>query len=211
VALSKTTEAYIEFFKINRESYGEKIRFFESNRTQIDFLPEAENLELRLFYLIALFEVSEYQKYLFLVDQAIEQVVLENVYDFNGGDIYYQLLINKASSLYHLFRTTEAKTLSYQLRGINPNDKRNNFLFQKIHQRNLSDKTRHIKAIGIALYFFSGFIIAIQLFLIDPFYNQYNLSAQWLWQGFFALASVVLVFNELRIKYLAKRKLDLAR
>lgn len=204
VALSKTTETYIDFFKINQESYGDKIRFYEKYRSVIAFLPEAENLELRLYYLIALFEVGEYQKYLFLVDRAIEHIVKENIYEFNGEDIYYKLLLNKAASLYNVFRNTEAERLSLQLRRIDTNHKVNNLLLEKIYARKLSDRTRSIKAFGIALYFISGLVIAVQLFLIEPFYNQYNFAAQWIWQGLFLLASTILVVNELRIKYLSK-------
>jgi len=209
VALSKTTETYIDFFKINQESYGDKIRFYEKYRSVIAFLPEAENLELRLYYLIALFEVGEYEKYLFLVDRTIEHIVAENIFEFNGRDIYYQLLLNKAACLYNVFRNKEAENLSQQLRRIDQSNEVNNLLLEKIYARILSGKTRHVKALGIAIYFLSGFVIAVQLFLVEPFYNQYNDAAQNIWQGLFVFASVILVINELRIKYKSKRRVKL--
>lgn len=207
VALSKTTETYIDFFKINQESYGDKIRFYERYRSVIAFLPEAENLELRLYYLIALFEVGEYEKYLFLIDRTIEHIVAENIYEFNGRDIYYQLLLNKAACLYNVFRNNEAEKLSQQLRRMDRSNEINNLLLEKIYARMLSGKTRHVKALGIAIYFLSGFVIAVQLFLVEPFYNQYSDAAQNTWQSLFLFASIILVINELTIKYRSKHRL----
>ena len=207
MTLSRTTETYIEFLKIGQNAYGDKIRFYEQHRSIIASLPDSENQELRLYYLIALFEVGEYQKYLDLVDYMIEEIVEENVYDFNGQDIYYVLLLNKASAHYNLFQNEQAETLAVQLKKIDPENPVNRLLLEKIYYRNLSESSRFIKAIGIALYFLSGFFIAIQILLVEPFYNQYNLAAQRVWQGVFIFATLLLLFNEIRIKLVSRSKL----
>ena len=203
---SRTTETYIEFLKINEDSYGDKIRFFERNRQIISSLPDDENLELNLYYLIALFEAGEHKKFLQKVDPLIEYIVSENIFQFNEQDIYYKLLLYKASAHYNLFNNEKAQKIAEQLYKINKEDKLNKLLLQKIYIRMLSEKRRSIKALGIALYFLAGVVIAFQLLLIEPFYYQYNKIAQNTWQGIFVFACVILIINELNNRYKAFSK-----
>ena len=70
----------------------------------------------------------------------------------------------------------------------------------------LSEKRRSIKALGIALYFLAGVVIAFQLLLIEPFYYQYKKIAQNTWQGIFVFACVILIINELNNRYKAFSK-----
>lgn len=207
--LSKTTEAYIEFLKIRQDSYGDKIRFYEKHISIIQSLPEKENIELRLHYLLALFQVGAYKKYLDCVDPMVEFVIKENMFLFEGEDIYFQLLLNKASAHYNLFEIDQAFDVSRQLHKINATNPVNKLLLRRLFAKKFASSTRNIKALGIGLYFFSGFLIALQILLVEPFYYQYNAHAQLAWQSMFVLGSTILLINELRIKYLSAKQAEL--
>jgi len=207
MTLSKTAETYIEFLKIRKASFADQIRFIEQNWSYIQGLPENELTEVQLHYVIALFEVGAYQKFLEQADALIEHVIKENIMLFKGKDIYFELLLNKASSHYNLIQNDQAMSVSRQLKRMHPDHPVNNLLLQKIYRRKFSQEHRHYNAFGIALYFLSGFIIAVELFIVNPFYHAHRDLCQMLWQTVFFLASSVLLLNQAWIYWKARKSI----
>ena len=71
---------YLSYFRLGDDAWREKVRYYEENKKAIDGLYFDEKIELDIDYLICLFEVGRYERFLRFVDPIIESVITENIY-----------------------------------------------------------------------------------------------------------------------------------
>ena len=109
------SELYYQFSEIGRTEYRSIIQFYEDNLPDIDNLEFQEFFELHLVYLNALFEIGAYAELLRKIDPAIYTVIDQNIIEFEGKDVYVDLLTRKASALYQLRRYDEAIHICQEL------------------------------------------------------------------------------------------------
>lgn len=205
---SQTTDAYIGFLKIEERAFAEKIRFFEENQGALIYLPEEEKFELHIAYLIALFEVGEYDKYLSLADRAIEEVFEENIFIYKNRDLVQELVFRKACALHNTSKSKEAIRIASQLYRMYPEKLQNRQLLKKTTSILISGKLQKLKAWSIGLYLSCGLLIAAHLFIIQPFYMQYSYTSMLIWQSLFVVASLLLLAGELFVRIAANKKAD---
>ncbi len=173
---------YIQYFSLGEGAYLEKIQYYESIYPELKFLYTEERIEMDIDYIFCLSEIGLYHKLLQKVDPIIELVIIENIYDINGEDIYTQLLFKKAICLYHVGQYTSAIHILQQLKAIDHKNK----LYQEVIL--LSFKKLHSKKIlllHIMVYasLATVFCIAVmQLFYRDNIFSQHqNLLFQLRW------------------------------
>lgn len=156
-------------------SFHDKIRFFSDNINLLDQIGFEEWVDISIDHALVLFELGKYEKFLYLVDDLIETIVKENIYNYRGKDIFEELLFRKAASNYNLEEYQQAETLVLQLMKINNDNNVYKLLYAKIIKRKLFHTKKFLRLIGVVLVLLSIFLKVMDIFIIDPFYNQYHI------------------------------------
>ena len=198
---------YFDYLEIDYNAYQERIRFFEKHKKQILVLPYEMRLELSLDYVNALFEVGDYYAFLRHVDKLLEIVVMDNLYDLNGVDIYQELLFKKASAYYNILDYIRAEHVFSELIKINPKED----LYKQAFIKNRADKLRYdgqrTGGMIIAIFMMTGCIIGIELLIIRPFYSDLTSSIELLRNITFGLGLTLLVLKELGVRLRSRQLL----
>ncbi|HMQ06085.1 MAG TPA: hypothetical protein PKC30_02235 [Saprospiraceae bacterium] len=198
--MNRHHEIYLHFYKIDKSSYQDKVRFFEKHKEQLTQLSFHEGLEMKADYAFALFELGKYYPYLKLCDELIETVIMENILRLNGKNIFEELLFRKAASLYNLRQFDDAIKIAREIIAINPaNTLAANLLRQSLR---LKGYKWYEVSKGIAVVFLlSGIsVVVAELFVVDPFYETYAFHVRIFRISLFVIAGVLLLFNEIAIR-----------
>jgi tetratricopeptide (TPR) repeat protein len=195
------TSTYFNYYKIDKSSYHEKVRFYEKHKKELGLLPFNEKIELDIDYSFALFEIGKYRKYLERADRLIEVVIMENIYTINGRNAYEDLLFNKAACYYNLELYDKCIYICRELIKINPK----HVLSQKLYMKSLKKKGMNWyelnKAIAVVFLLSGISIILVELLVVDPFYEMYSHHVKIFRKTLFASSIGLLLFNELWIRY----------
>mgnify|MGYP001604176369 CR=1 FL=1 len=199
---------YDAYFDIAKDAYHEKIRYFESNLEAIMSLPFTESIKIELDYALALNKVGAYAGFLRKADRLIQAVVRENIFTFNGKDIYKELLFCKAQSYYRIYKYPEANHVLEQLVKIEPTSLK----YQKLYKNLQVDYARHesqkVRGFSIALFLLAGIVIAFELLLVRSFYFNL-LPAVVLLRNVALISGIFLVLiNEWHIRRTADKNLN---
>jgi tetratricopeptide (TPR) repeat protein len=188
-------------------AFRDKVRYYESNRTQIHYLSYEERIDVELDYLLCLFEIGKYHKFLSKANSLIEAVIIDNIFVYNGLNIYNDLLFKKAACFYN---TGQYKKSEKVLKAILKLDLKNDsarMLFSKCKRKRGRDWYEATKAIAI-LMFISAFTIAFaELFVIKPFYSELLPSFIMLKFTSFILGLIALLGNELYLRYVIGKEI----
>ena len=191
---------YFKFFKIDSSSYREKVRFYEENKKKISDLDYDEKFEIFADYIFALFEIGKYQKFLLQADEAIEMVIVENIYEINGRNIFEELLFCKGACLYNLERYEKASYVIEELIKINPNQQFAQKLYRKILRRKGIGWYEINKAIAVVFLLSAISESLAELLIIDPFYEKISEEIKIFRKSLFGISLVLLVFNEMWVR-----------
>lgn len=198
---------YFEYHRIGSNAFRDKVRYYENNRTQVNYLTYEERIDVDLDYLLCLFEIGKYHKFLSKADALIEVVIIDNIFIYNGLNIYNDLLFKKAACLFNTgqYKKSE-KVLKSILKLDNENDSAR-MLFGKCKRKQGRDWYEGTKAIAIVM-FLSAFVIAVaELFIIKPFYGELLSSFVMLKFTCFILGILALVGNELYLRYIIGKEI----
>ena len=78
----------------NRDNaYYDKVKFYETYIKENDNLLYEEKLDLTLDYVLSIFSIGKYHKFLSLVDPIIETIIRDNILSFNDQDLFQILLL----------------------------------------------------------------------------------------------------------------------
>jgi hypothetical protein len=113
-------ETYYHYFSHGKNNYHGKISFYENHPDSIQSLSPEEKIELDIDYIICLFEVGKYHKFLECVDGVIENVIIENIYLYEGEDIFQKLIFVKSACLFNIKKYGASKQVLSELLKINP-------------------------------------------------------------------------------------------
>lgn len=198
---------YYDYLDIDYNAYQERIRFFEKQREVITELPYEMRLELSLDYVNALFEVGDYYGYLKHIDKLLETVLMDNVYDLNGVDIYQELLFKKASSYYNIVDHVRAEHVYSELIKIDPENR----IYQLAYAKNYTDHRRYesqkTRGFVIALFILTGMVIGIELLVIRPFYSELAGAFELIRNLTFSSGLSIMVVKELAIRIGARKEI----
>ncbi len=173
-----TEEVFLRFKEIGESDHREIINFYENNEDVLLHLDLNAYLEVRLAYGAALFETGNYEAFIQLCDELIEEVIYHNIKYIQGADIFETLIFKKAAALYHQMEYDAAEKILWQLIRINPQNSLAAYLLKRCKIRNQSNYLRQAKSISIFLFLLSACIIALELLFIQPFLNHYHKDVQ---------------------------------
>ncbi|MGH1334873.1 MAG: hypothetical protein ACRBFS_02020 [Aureispira sp.] len=120
IKYSEQSRIFRDFRSIPYSDYYYLIRFYEQNNKDIDFLPLDEGMIMSYYYANALFETQEYELYLQIANELLEQSIIHNIRYIDGEDVYMTVLYKKASAHLKLDQIETAQRLSTQLLRLEP-------------------------------------------------------------------------------------------
>ena len=187
---------YLEYHKPGR-TFHDKVQFYEQYIANDQYLSFEDKCELRLDYQIALFEIGRYFRYLSKVDEVIEMVIVENIYEFNGKDVFEDLLFKKAACFFNLGKYEESATLLKEMKKISPQQKIYQILLMKCYRKMRNEQSDILQAIGTVALLCAVSLMVGQIIVVAPFYEAYSNSYQNISISLAILGIVIVTFNEI--------------
>ncbi|MBK7428631.1 MAG: hypothetical protein IPI60_17250 [Saprospiraceae bacterium] len=188
-------EIYLQFKELDRSSLRNIVQYVEKNKDAIEELDSEEFFEVYATYCRALFDLGNYSKYIIESEQLLFLSIDQNIYEFEGEDIYASTLFRKAAGLFNLGNHSEAKLILIQLLKIDPENKDVKAFYKKVirSRYKLSKITR---AIAVGMILASAFLICLELLFIRPFYPQIVFSFELSRNILFAAGFLTFVFGD---------------
>lgn len=197
---------YLEFQDIDYRDYQDKIRYFERNKKAIKSLPYMVRLEMTLHYVVSLFEVGDYYRYLQYVDDLLAKVIEDNLFSVDGDDIYQELLYRKAASFHNILDYYSAEHVLTELSKIDTTNNLYKRTFLKNNMDRLRSQGQKVRAGIISMFLVSGIVIGIELLVIRPFYPEHTQLAEWSRNGLFGGAILGIMIQEFHIRLKSWKK-----
>jgi hypothetical protein len=187
----------VQFRELDPSAHRDIIHFYELHRQQLLDLDVDVYLEIELGYTHALFELGKYEPFLVRTKYLLETLIYHNVKYLNGEDAYEKLLLRKAAAHFHLLELSTAETVLWQILKMNPDNQTAAFLLKKCLLRETPNYLNRLQGICIFLFLLSAAIIAIELLVIHPFYQQYSALVEPGKMIVFVVALALLVFGQI--------------
>lgn len=194
---SNNDKFYFQYFNKGNSSYMDKVRYFEDHKSDITLLAEERRQEVVIDYMICLFEIGRYETYLKEIDPIIEMVVIENIYEFNGENIFNLLLRKKAACYINLKRPKDALPLISQLMRLDPENVNLPYFFYICNRKISQGSEEIIKGIAIISLMCGLSLKFAETFVVDPFFGEYLRTFSIITTTFFVSGASLLVINEL--------------
>jgi len=182
-------------------AFRDKVRFYESNKALIHYLNYDERIDVNLDYLICLFEIGKYHKFLSKVDALIEIVIVDNIFTYNGLNIYNDLLFKKAACLYNTGQYTKSETVLKAIVKLDQENTAARALFGKCKRKQGRDWYEGTKAIAVVMLISAVAIAFAQLLVVKPFWGSLSPTFSMLKMTCFVLGIIALIGNEIYLRY----------
>lgn len=196
---------YRDFKALEAHNFREVVRYFEKHEAEILQLQFEEYFEILAGYANALFEIGAYRKHTLMADVVIELSIRHNIQDFQGVDIFRQMLFRKAASLYNLYEQDKAEYILRELIKIDATDSDSIRFLDKCRQRQYPVLLNRFRAVSIFLFFLTAAVIAVEVLLIIPFYNMHALAVSQIRIGIFLLGIGAMLAGHGCMRWLAHR------
>lgn len=180
--------------KVN-DFYG-VVRYYEAFEEGIRTLDFDEYFDCTFTYANSLYQTGQYGKYIVMCDHLLELVIMENVETWGGGNVYAEMLFKKATALLHLREDSQAEHVLRELLKLYPDDRPTIRALRGCLLRSRPSWLLKTRAIAIAILLLTAISIAAELFIINPFFSDYNTASRYV-NNFMMIAGVlVLVIGE---------------
>ena len=207
----KKTEFYIEYHRIGSRAYRDKVRYYEDNTSHLNLLTYEERVEIEIDYAICLFEIGKYHKFLSKVDTLIETVIIDNIYNYNGRNIYNDLLFKKAACLFNTGQYIKSEKVLKANINLDPENNIARALYGKCKRKQVRAWHDTLKNIALVMIIAGVVITAIQvsseLLLSTPLLENYSYVFNGIKNFMFISGSLIIVGNEMYLQYLIGREI----
>jgi hypothetical protein len=165
---------YRDFKSLEVSDFNGLIRFYEQNEDGIRSLDFDEYLDCTVAYTFALYEATHYGKFAVMCDHLIEQVIMHNVDNWGGEDLYKRLLLKKATALYYQQEYAPAERILREIVKIYPFDPLAALYLNKTLLRQKPNWLFHARAASVLLALLAAAAIALEIFAFPRFFPQYT-------------------------------------
>lgn len=171
-------EVYLQFMELDRNTPRNIVQYFDANRSSIALLDPDQYFEVLATYAGALFDMGLYTPYIQVSEEVLFLSIDQNVFLFEGEDIYCTTLFRKAAAHFNNREQQTAEEILCQLIRIYPDQSEIRDFYRKVLSRNrgLSQKTR---ALTVAMALCAACIIALELLAVRPFFPAWTDSVEW--------------------------------
>ncbi len=205
--LSYDRSILIFYKEINEFSFREKVKFVEENRHEINALRNNDRMYIELDFLLSLFQIGDYERFLQFVDHQLENVIGYNIFTFKNKDIYFQLLQNKALSLFHLRKDQQGLSLALQLKRMSQESMVVDYIIRNILLRKERLWYRQVHATVIALAFGAAGVLFLELLVIRPFYPEFITIIEPLRNIMLIISVLLVIVNQLALYLIVSKEM----
>ena len=161
---------YRNFKSIEVNDFHGLIRYYEQHEDGIRSLDFDEYLDCTLAYNNALFEAANHGKHLVMCDHLLELVIMQNVDQWDGQDLYHRLLFKKSASLYHLHEYGKSERILREIVNIYPQDRLAALYLNKVLMLQKPHWLFRARAITVAFALMAVVIIALEILAVPTFF-----------------------------------------
>lgn len=198
--LSYDSPAYLGYFGIDQKNYTDRISWYETNYSQILNLDEQRRTEVEIDYTLSLFQVGRYHQYIAQSETLIQHVIAENIYLFDGADIFQKLLFHKAASHYNINELEESNHILLELCKINPANRDYYSFASKVIRQKSYRQFDTLKGLALGLILLSLIIIIFEILMVRTLLLDFVEPVEWSRNALLISSFLLLAYNELRIK-----------
>ena len=202
---------YVEYFRKSADAYADKVKFYEDNKDQFQFLDPSQRNEIQIDFVLCLFEIGRYERYLEEVDTIIELVISDNIYFFEGKNIFNYLLRKKASCYINLNQHKKAIPIIEQLIRLDKKDPNLSYIYSLTMRKESLEKEEVIKGTAIIALMAALSLKFAETFVIDPFFAEYLSTFSTFTLGLFIIGGSLLLVNEVYRRISIRLKLKKLR
>ena len=203
----RNSDFYFKYHRIGSNAFRDKVRYYEDNRDQIHFLSYEERIDVDLDYVLCLFEIGKYHKFLSKADALIEVVIIDNIFTYNGLNIYNDLLFKKAACLYNTGQYNQAERVIKAILNLDEENKDARALFGKCKRKKGRDWYEGTKAMAVVMFLSAISIALAELLVIKPFFNHLLYSFSFLKISCLVIGILALVGNEAYLRYIIGKEI----
>ncbi|MCA9761424.1 MAG: hypothetical protein KC463_07945 [Streptococcus sp.] len=164
---------YSNFVNLDKQDFDVIIQEFQDNKNLIDLLSTEQQLELKIIYLEALYQIGKYGAYLREVDEIIEACIRFHRVNQHNRIVFEELLFKKATALFHQGFVEQSLYVTIELVKINPDEILYQALLTRIYYLKNESKFHFVKMISLFLVVSSALLYGSNLIIIHPFYGDY--------------------------------------
>ena len=197
----KNKDFYFKYHRIGSKAFRDKVRFYEENKSYVTQLDYEDRIDVDLDYVLCLFEIGKYHKFLSKVDNLIEVVIMDNIYDYNGLNIYNDLLFKKAACLFNTGQYIKSEKILKSIVKIEPDNDLVRTLYGKCKRKQSRDWYEGTKAIAMVMLMSALSIAFMELLIVRPFYDDYIETFNGMKIFFLISGLLVLLGNEAYLHY----------
>ncbi len=187
---------YRNFKAIEAHDFHGLVRYYERFEDGIRALDFDEWLDCTLAYTDALFETGNNGKHLVMCDYLLETLIMHNIGNWGGEDLFARTLFKKSASLYQLQEYPTAEHVLRELIKIYPDEQGAIQFLQRCLLCQRPVWLLRIRAIAVGLLLFTTLFIAFEMFVIRPFYEAQIWWVQGLHNGLLIASVLLLAFGE---------------
>ncbi len=164
-------QTYFSYFRLGETAYREKVRFYEENPDAISSLYFDERIEVDIDYVLSLFEIGKYERFLKKIDPLLEVIIFENIFKYKNENIFNELLFRKAACLFQLKNYTKAEEILLQLIRMEKSNTLYIGLYTISRRKHADDFTTTVRAMANASFLLILGITIARIFFIEPFFD----------------------------------------
>lgn len=189
------------------KAFRDKVRYYEDNRSYIGQLKYEERIDVDLDYILCLFEIGKYHKFLSKVDSLVELVIIDNIYDFNGVNIYNDLLFKKAACFFNTGQYIKSEKVLETIVKLEPENNLVRTLYGRCKRKQGRDWYESTKAVAMVMLISAISIAFMELLIVRPFYNNYIATFSGMKIFFFVIGILSLIGNEVYLYYIVGKEI----
>lgn len=169
---------YRNFKAIEANDFHGIVRYYEHFEDAIRGLDFEEYFDCTLAYTDALFETGNYGQHIVMCDHLLEIIIMQNIETWGGEDLYAQTLFRKSASLYQLHEYPKAEYVLRELVKIHPAVTLYRRFLEKSLLRQKPVWLMQTRAACVGLSLLAAAVIAVELFVVKPFFETWYQPAQ---------------------------------
>ncbi len=164
---------YANFVNLDKQDFDVIIEEFQANKNLIGLLSVEQQLELKIIYLEALYQIGKYGSFLREVDEIIEDCIRYHRVDQPHREVYEELLFKKSTALFHQGFVQQSEYVTTELVKINPEKTLYQALLTRIYYRKNESRFHFIKVFCLFLIVFSALVYGSNLLIVYYFYGEH--------------------------------------
>jgi len=164
---------YRNFKALGANDFHGMVRYYEQNEDGIVTLDFEEYFDCVLLYTQALHEIGDFGKHVVMSDHLLELIIMNSIESWGGEDIYARVLLRKATSQFNLYEFAKAEHVLRELIKLHPRDVHSRQLLLHVLLDQKPPWLQKIRAVAVALTLIAALAIALEIFIVNPFFPQW--------------------------------------